>query len=106
MRTGRSIMVLEGHVKALLALDFAPGGGLLASGSEDHTARVWDLRQRRCLYTLPGHRSLVSQARHWALAGSVCLWALPVHAARPPLARVAGAGLGTGLLCVPVGLGS
>ena len=63
MRTGRSIMVLEGHVKALLALDFAPGGGLLASGSEDHTARVWDLRQRRCLYTLPGHRSLVSQAR-------------------------------------------
>lgn len=72
VRTGRSIMVLEGHVKALLALDFAPGGGLLASGSEDHTARVWDLRQRRCLYTLPGHRSLVSQARS-PDAGSECV---------------------------------
>ncbi len=56
-------MVLEGHVKMLLALDFSPCGRLLASGSEDHSARVWDLRQRRCLHTLPGHRSLVSQAR-------------------------------------------
>jgi WD40 repeat protein len=63
LRSGRSIMVLEGHVKMLLALDFSPCGRLLASGSEDHSARVWDLRQRRCLHTLPGHRSLVSQAR-------------------------------------------
>ncbi len=72
LRTGRSIMVLEGHVKALLALDFAPGGHLLASGSEDHTARVWDLRQRRCLCTLPGHRSLVSQVRLVCVPSASC----------------------------------
>lgn len=33
------------------------------SGSEDHTAKVWDLRKRKALYTLPGHTSLVSQVR-------------------------------------------
>lgn len=26
LRTGRSMMLLEGHVKAILALDFAPNG--------------------------------------------------------------------------------
>ncbi len=61
LRTGRSVMVLEGHVKAILCADFAPDGFRLATGSDDHSARVWDLRKRRCVYTLPGHTSLVSQ---------------------------------------------
>ena len=38
----------------------APGR---VTGSEDHTARVWDLRKRKVLYTLAAHSSLVSQAR-------------------------------------------
>jgi U4/U6 small nuclear ribonucleoprotein PRP4 len=87
LRSGRSIMVLEGHVKMLLALDFSPCGRLLASGSEDHSARVWDLRQRRCLHTLPGHRSLVSQARrarparapHARLAARRCALSTPAQ---------------------------
>lgn len=54
-------MTLQGHVKAVLALDFSPNGCQLASGSEDHTARVWDLRSRQSLYTLPAHSSTVSQ---------------------------------------------
>ena len=54
-------MTLQGHVKGIMSLAFSPNGHLLASGSEDHTARLWDLRKRRCIYTLPCHTSLVSQ---------------------------------------------
>ena len=64
LRIGRSIVTLQGHVKGVLALDWSPNGYMLASGSEDHTCRVWDLRTRKCAYTLPCHQSLVSQASH------------------------------------------
>lgn len=39
-RTGRCVLTLEGHVKAVLAIDFAPDGYHLATGSEDHSAKV------------------------------------------------------------------
>ena len=45
------------HAHARLAV--CPGR---VTGSEDHTARVWDLRKRKSLYTLAAHSSLVSQA--------------------------------------------
>ena len=54
-------MVLQGHVKGILSLDFSANGYSLASGSEDHTARIWDLRRQRCAYTIPAHQSLVCQ---------------------------------------------
>lgn len=53
-RTGRNIFTCEGHVKAVLSLDFSPNGYQLATGSEDNTARVWDLRKRGVLAILPG----------------------------------------------------
>ncbi len=39
-RTGRSPFALEGHVKQILSLDFSPSGVYLATGSDDHTAKV------------------------------------------------------------------
>ena len=53
-------MVLEGHVKGVLSTAFSPNGYLMATGSEDNTARLWDLRKRSCLYTLPAHQSSVA----------------------------------------------
>ncbi len=46
--------MLEGHIKSILALDFSPNGYHLATGSEDNTARVFDLRKRGTLAVLPG----------------------------------------------------
>lgn len=62
---------LQGHVKAVLSLDFSPCGYLLATGSEDNTARVWDLRKRQVLSVLPGE--CLGAARPAAMA--VCAMA-------------------------------
>lgn len=40
-------------------------GRLLLSGSADHTMRLWDLGQQRCVATLAAHTDSV-----WALAAS------------------------------------
>jgi eukaryotic-like serine/threonine-protein kinase len=71
------------HSGTITSLAFAPGGDFLASGSYDHSIRLWDVRNRQCVKTLLGNPSEV-----WALAftadgrsvisgakdGSVRLW--------------------------------
>lgn len=53
----------QGHVKQLLSMDFSPLGFLLATASDDHTVRIWDLRKRDCMYTVPAHQGLVSAVK-------------------------------------------
>jgi U4/U6 small nuclear ribonucleoprotein PRP4 len=62
------VLTLEGHVKPVLTLDFCSDGYRLATAGEDHTARVWDLRAKRCAYTIAAHTSLVSVVRWGAPA--------------------------------------
>ena len=64
LRSGRKAMALEGHVKGILAVDVSPNGYEVATGSEDNTVRVWDLRKRRCRSVIPAHTSLVSSVRY------------------------------------------
>lgn len=42
-QSGREFLTLRGHVKAVNALAWLPGGDRLATAGEDGTARVWDL---------------------------------------------------------------
>lgn len=35
----------------------------LATGGEDNTCRIWDLRKKGCLYTIPAHANLISQIK-------------------------------------------
>ncbi len=44
LRTGKCIRTLRGHVKGILSSDFSPNGYQIATGSQDHTCMVWDLR--------------------------------------------------------------
>lgn len=41
----------------------SPAGTQLASGSDDHTVRIWDLRKKKAAYTIPAHSSLISHVR-------------------------------------------
>ncbi|PWA96383.1 G-protein beta WD-40 repeat-containing protein [Artemisia annua] len=63
LRSGRSILALEGHVKPVLGISFSPNGYHLATGGEDNTCRIWDLRKKGCLYTIPAHAKLISQIK-------------------------------------------
>ena len=99
--TGRIEQVLKGHKKAINSLAFAvpPGGRLLlASGSGDNTARIWDVATGECQRVLEGQHtdsvygvafapdasrlatvSLDRTGRIWSVADRKCLQTLPGH---------------------------
>ncbi len=33
------------------------------TGSDDHSIKIWELRRRRCIYTVPAHTNLVSHLK-------------------------------------------
>lgn len=63
LRTGRTAMVLDGHVGAIFSIAFSPNGYQIATGSADDTVRIWDMRSLKALYTIPAHLSNVSDVR-------------------------------------------
>ena len=65
LRSGRALTALEGHAGQVLGCDFGPGpyAHMLATASGDHTVRLWDLRMRKCLYTIPAQNHMVSDVK-------------------------------------------
>lgn len=51
--------VLRGHRDRILSVALSSDGQLLASGSADHTIKLWSPYTGQCLHTLQGHRSWV-----------------------------------------------
>ena len=58
MRTSKKVGDLKGHEDFTFSVDFSHSNLYLASGNQDGTCRIWDLRKLDLLHTLPG----VSQA--------------------------------------------
>ncbi|KAG8142039.1 putative PRP4 pre-mRNA processing factor 4-like protein [Naja naja] len=53
------ILHQEGHSKGVYDIAFHGDGSLAGTGG-DNTCKVWDLRQRRCIYTIPAHQNLIT----------------------------------------------
>jgi len=51
----------QGISAGVNSVTFSPNGNLLASGSDDHTIKIWDMQKMREIQTLTGHKSVVRQ---------------------------------------------
>lgn len=62
MASGQFIGALDGHTGIVWGVAFSPDGSMLASVSSDHTAKIWDWRNRILIKTLdfPGDAVSVS----------------------------------------------
>lgn len=64
LRTGRCVMFLEGHLSSVFGVDFSPNGFQIATASQDDTCKIWDLRRRQPVYTIPAHTNLVADVKY------------------------------------------
>jgi len=91
------VATLTGHKDRVGHVAFSSDGRQLVSSSVDNTARVWDVRDRRCTRTLSGHKGNVrvaafspngkliatggadNQIRIWDAASGDCLRTIAAH---------------------------
>jgi len=72
-----------GHTETVTVMAYSPDNRILVTGSEDQSARIWDLEQKRLLYVLtgqsgsitsvgfsPGSKKIITAAAD----GSACIW--------------------------------
>jgi WD40 repeat protein len=64
LRSGKAIWNLRGHAKQILSVDFSGNGYQLATASDDHTVRVWDIRKRKTAQIILAHNSLISTVKY------------------------------------------
>jgi U4/U6 small nuclear ribonucleoprotein PRP4 len=60
IRIGQPIMGLHGHYKQILSSEFHSDGYQLATGSQDNSIRIWDLRKKTSVANIPAHTKLIS----------------------------------------------
>jgi dipeptidyl aminopeptidase/acylaminoacyl peptidase len=59
LKTGKELTTLKGHTAGVSSVSYSPDGKTLASGSSDHTVKLWDVKTGNELATLKGHTNAV-----------------------------------------------
>jgi WD40 repeat protein len=60
-KTGKLVKLLQGHDNIVYDLAFSPDGKMLASGSADQSAILWDMETLSELHRFTGHQRRISQ---------------------------------------------
>jgi len=60
IRSGKSVLPLDGHVGKIICSDFHKNGFYLASGGSDNILKFYDIRKKSVLKKLPAHNKLIS----------------------------------------------
>jgi len=58
----KCVAVLKGHANNIYSARFSPDGSMLATTSQDATAKLWDVKAAACLMTFIGHEGTVFSA--------------------------------------------
>lgn len=54
----------SGHTGIIRSVNYAPDGKTIASGSMDHSVKIWDAASGKCLKTLSGHTGWVKAVNY------------------------------------------
>ncbi|KKF97481.1 U4/U6 small nuclear ribonucleoprotein PRP4-like protein [Ceratocystis platani] len=63
LRSGRTVMILDGHIRPIHALDWGSDGHRVISGSADGWIKCWDIRKVQQTAAIGAHTSAVSDLR-------------------------------------------
>ncbi|GAB2223372.1 hypothetical protein Droror1_Dr00017513 [Drosera rotundifolia] len=68
---GKSLVgAMSGHASWVLSVDPSPDGAAIATGSSDHTVKLWDLNMRAAVQTMSNHKDQVWGVAFRPLSGS------------------------------------
>ena len=64
---GAELLTIEGHKKEVVSVTFSPDGKLIASGSKDHTIRLWDAENGSPVHRYNTSRGNKEKPRDWGM---------------------------------------